>query len=116
VADSFRYPKEARVRRRAEYVGLQRDGRRRHTQHLVFIRRQTDHRGSRLGVTVSSRVGNAVVRNRVKRLVREVFRQYRTNLVPPADVVVIAKPGADTLTYAQVAHEFARALELRPGR
>jgi ribonuclease P protein component len=116
VAESFRYPKEARVRRRAEYLSLQREGRRRHTEHLVFIRRQTKDRSTRLGVTVSSRVGNAVVRNRVKRLLREAFRHYRADLVPPVDVVVIAKPGADTLTYAQVAHEFACALELRPGR
>jgi ribonuclease P protein component len=115
VAGAFRYPKAARVRRRTEYLVLQRDGRRRHTEHLVIIRRSATDRGSRLGVTVSSRIGNAVVRNRVKRLVREVFRLYRPHLLPPSDVVVIAKPGAGTLTYAQVAHEFARALELRPG-
>jgi ribonuclease P protein component len=61
---------------------------------------------------VSTRIGNAVVRNRVKRVVREVFRQHRVDLMPPTDMVVIAKPGADTLTYAQVAGELARALEL----
>jgi len=53
-----------------------------------------------------------VVRNRVKRILREVFRARRDDIVPPADLVVIAKPGADTLTYAQAATEFARALQL----
>ena len=110
------YPKVARVRRRAEFVSLQREGRRRHTAHFVVVRRPSAGGTSRLGVTVSKRVGNAVKRNRIKRLVREVFRRRRETISPPSDVVVIARPGADTLTYAQAAIEFARALELPPAR
>ena len=108
------YPKGARLRRRSEFLSLQREGRRRHTDHLVVIKRPALGPAARLGVTASSRVGNAVVRNRIKRIVREVFRHYRADLVPPQDLVVIAKPGADNLTYAQAAIEFARALELKP--
>jgi ribonuclease P protein component len=52
----------------------------------------------------------------VKRLLREVFRHARVRIVPPSDVVVIAKPGADSLTYAQAAKELARALDLGPAR
>lgn len=116
MAPSCAYPKEARVRRRAEFLSLQRDGRRRHTPHLVVIHRPGAGPASRLGVTVSTRVGNSVVRNRVKRLLREVFRQHRAQLTAATDLVVIAKPGADTLTYAQAAIEFAGALGLRSER
>jgi ribonuclease P protein component len=115
TAASRDYPKAARLRRRAEYLELQRDGQRRHTAHLVIIRRAASGARSRLGVTVSKRVGNSVVRSRVKRLLREVFRHRQAELTPPADVVVIAKPGADTLTYAQAATEFAKAFDLPIG-
>lgn len=107
------YPKTARLRRRREFLEVQREGTRRHTQHLVFIRRPAIGARSRLGVTVSTRVGDAVERNRVKRLLREVFR--RTRIAPPLDLVVIAKPGAKTLTYAQAANELARALGIAQG-
>ena len=48
---------------------------------------------SRVGLTVSRRVGNAVVRNRVKRWLREVVRHRRSSL-DSWDVVIIAKPTA----------------------
>src|SRR5437763_1892901 len=95
-----------------EFLALQREGRRRHSAHLVVIQRPSASVASRLGVTVSKRVGNAVVRNRVKRLVREVFRHRQAEHRPPTDLVVIAKPGANTLTYAQAATELERILEI----
>ena len=106
------HPKAARIRRRREFLRLQREGRRRHTAHLVLIHEPNSGPTSRLGVTVSKRIGNAVVRNRVKRLLREAFRHHRAKVQPTTDLVIIAKPGAETLTYAQVATEFARALDL----
>jgi ribonuclease P protein component len=114
VAARATFPKATRLRRRHEFLTVQREGRRRHTEHFVVLRRPGGG-SARLGVTVSSRVGNAVVRNRVKRLVREVFRRARTALRPPVDVVVIAKTGADRLTYAQAAKELERALETSAG-
>ena len=110
------YPQAVRIRRRREFLALQRDGRRRHSPHFVVIRRTSSCAASRLGVTVSARIGNSVIRNRVKRLVREVFRRRRADLVPPSDVLVIAKPGASALTYAQAATELERILEIVPDR
>jgi ribonuclease P protein component len=53
---------------------------------------------SRLGVTVSRKVGNAVVRNRVKRRIREWFRRDRSSIGPGFDILVIARPAAARLT------------------
>ena len=111
VAGPRSFPKALRLRRRRQFLSIQRDGTRRHTAHLVFIRARGETEWPRLGVTVSARVGNSVQRNRIKRLLREVFRQRRAELAP-CDLVVIAKTGAGELTYGQAAREFSEALGL----
>lgn len=47
---------------------------------------------SRLGVVVSKKVGNAVVRSRAKRLLRETYRQHQHELIQPIDLVLVARP------------------------
>ncbi|MBI4515145.1 MAG: ribonuclease P protein component [Deltaproteobacteria bacterium] len=108
-----RLPRRSRIRRRQEYVVLQRDGRRRTTPHFVLVWRPRSDGGSRLGLTVSRKVGGAVLRNRVKRWVREWFRRHRTLVMPVQDVVVIARPGAAEIGYLEVATELARALRIQ---
>jgi len=112
VGLSSAYPKSARLRRRRQYLETQGRGKRRHTAHFVVIRCPGPGPGARLGVTASTRVGNAVARNRVKRLVREIFRHRRGELAGSPDVVIIAKPGAALLTYAQAVSEIERALDI----
>ena len=72
---------------------------------------------SRLGVTVSRRIGNAVIRNRVKRRVREIFRgRIRDTLNPGTSLVVIARAGAGSLATTSIADELvtgARNLSAR---
>jgi len=97
-----------RVRQRREYVSLQRDGRRRTTRHFVLVFRPRPDGGSRLGITVSRKVGCAVRRNHVKRRVREWFRRHREQLTPPQDLIVIARPGAAELSYAEIVAELAK--------
>jgi ribonuclease P protein component len=65
----------------------------------------------RLGVITTKRLGKAVQRNRVKRLLREFFRQHK-GILPPRDIVIIAKKGAAHLPYADVLAEMAGVFSL----
>lgn len=66
---------------------------------------------ARLGVTVSRRVGNAVVRNAVKRKIREWFRRVGREALIGSDLVVIARPGAGALETGAIFRELSSLVE-----
>ncbi|CAN5741738.1 ribonuclease P protein component [soil metagenome] len=67
--------------------------------------------GSRLGLSVSKKVGNAVVRNSVKRRLREVFRSRLPEIRDGWDFVISARPAAAGVDYRDLDTEFGRALK-----
>lgn len=97
------YPPSARVRRRADYRRIQASRSRTHTRHFLVV--IVPSGSQRFGVTVTKKIGNAVVRNRVKRVLREVFRRNRALFPLATDIVFIAKQGAGKLGYADVVGE-----------
>ena len=81
---------------------------------LMAVSEKTDENGkSRLGMMVGRRVGNAVVRNQVKRAVREWFRGRRGRLERSVDLVVIARRGAGELSSVEVAEILDEIVFLR---
>ena len=70
----------------------------------------SDPGGPRLGLSVSKRVGNAVVRNRVKRRLREIFYSQALEIRGDLDVVISAKPDAAEADYEDLEREFNKAL------
>jgi ribonuclease P protein component len=87
--------KEMRLRQRVDFVSVQTSGRKFHGRHVLAIaqpRADSSPRG-RLGLTITKKVGNAVVRNRIKRLLREWLRLH--GWVPGGwDMVLVAKDSA----------------------
>jgi ribonuclease P protein component len=61
---------------------------------------------SRLGITVSKRIGKAVVRNRTRRLMRELFRHYKALIQPPCDLVFVARRGATEASLEEYVQQF----------
>ncbi len=77
---------------------------------VVYAMRIEESGRARLGITVSSRIGNAVVRNRIKRRVRECFRRRLRAMMPAGSaMLVIAKRGAESLDSSTLADELASA-------
>jgi ribonuclease P protein component len=113
IRPSGPFSKEQRVRKRAEFQDIQGNGRRVFTRNFVLMLRareaSRERPSARLGVTVSRRVGNAVQRNRAKRLIREAFRATRDLWDPDLDVVVIARGPLGPLVLADVVGEFRGA-------
>jgi ribonuclease P protein component len=104
-APTHGFPKSLRLRRRSEFKRVQTEGRRVHTPHFLIILLPRPDEGQKLGITVTKKVGTAVQRNRVKRLLREVYRQHRASFPTPCDIVVVAKRGAPGLAFGQVQDE-----------
>ena len=67
--------------------------------------------GLRLGITVSKKIGNAVVRNRIRRLIREAYRQIEPSLPFGYDLVIVARKKADGASFAMVFSSLEDALK-----
>ncbi|CAB5146073.1 Ribonuclease P protein component (EC [Olavius algarvensis associated proteobacterium Delta 3] len=91
------FTKADRLRKRSEFLYLAEIGRRIQNRYFVAVFASGRSDRSRLGITVTRRVGNAVHRNRIKRWIRECFRRHRARLQGTWDINVIAKNGAVNL-------------------
>lgn len=91
---TFGYPASLRLHRKREFDRVFQQGRKVvGPEALLWCLRRADAGPTRLSVVVSARLGTAVRRNRVKRLVRETFRLERAKLGPGLDIVVYPRPG-----------------------
>jgi len=102
---AFSFPKDERLLRRADFVNANRSGKKNHMRHFIAIARKNELGTTRLGVTASKKVGNAVRRNRAKRLIREFYRLNKARLPQGYDIVVIAKKGAGYLNFHKAEKE-----------
>jgi|HubBroStandDraft_5_1064220.scaffolds.fasta_scaffold980976_1 ribonuclease P protein component len=103
------FGRDRRVRKRREFVHVQGVARRVTTRHYVLLVAAREPPGAgpaRLGLVVTKKIGNAVARNRVKRVCRECFRQWPEWLPSGVDLVVVARLGAETLGLAEVRAEW----------
>jgi ribonuclease P protein component len=106
------FARHHRLRRRADFLRVQRHGLKRRTSHFVVqMLSRFDAGGPKLGITISRRIGNAVRRNRLKRRVRECFRVKLKPILPPtAAVVVIGLAGAGELDFATIDQQLTTAV------
>lgn len=100
-----------RLRRRADYLACYRRGRRLSGPLFLLYSRPNDQAVARLGITASRKVGGAVLRNRLRRRVREVFRRWpERGRVPNLDLVVHLQPAAAAADFKGLRAELERQL------
>ena len=107
AASSF--GKGKRLTRPAEFLRVKNDGRATRGSFFVLAMLEIDAAaGFRAGFVTSKRIGGAVVRNRVRRRLREIVRRHQQSLRADVWIVVIARPAAANATYEQLEHEWLR--------
>lgn len=75
---------------------------------MVLYCRKNGRSESRLGLTTSTKLGHAVVRNRVRRRLREIYRLHEQDLLPGYDIVIVARVRAVHSRYANLDRDFLR--------
>jgi ribonuclease P protein component len=105
-----RFRPRQRLRRGVDYRRVLRRGIRLAGPLFVMVACRTEGGTSRLGLTISRRVGQAVVRNRARRLLRESFRRLPIGGGPAFDLVLILKPEIVGRSQAEVDHEYGQRI------
>lgn len=110
-----RIQKRDKLLKRPDFLYLSRHGHSVHNRYFVVAYCSNRFGRPRLGVTVTRKIGSAVVRNRIKRIVREYFRRHRHQIGDSRDINVIAKKAAANVStvqaFAALGHLFGKIRE-----
>ena len=106
----FGFSWEERLHTRKEYLAVYRKGYRVFTPYFVLYFRENGGQHSRLGIAASRKVGPPVVRNRIRRRLRESFRMNKRGILPCSDVVVNVRRCAAAATFQELQGEFLRTV------
>lgn len=104
----FSFTKADRILKRRQYLELSKSGLKIHNRYFTAIISENSGQKSRLGITVSKKVGKAATRNRIKRFSREFFRLNRRIIRGSWDINLIAKREAALLENAEAGRVLAQ--------
>ena len=99
------------LRRRADFDAVMRSGTARSHRILVLRWRHTDRAETRIGLSTPRSIGGAVVRNRVRRRLREIVRERLGDIGAGYDLLLIARPDAAGASFAELRSALATLLE-----
>ena len=92
------------LKKNQDFQKVYRNGTSQANRYLVMyvLRNEDEHMKNRLGISVSKKVGNSVVRHRITRLIRESYRLNETVFKRGLDIVVVARPNVKDRTYSEI--------------
>jgi ribonuclease P protein component len=105
----MRFRPAEHIRRRADFEQAYNTGARVSGRFMTVFARATDEPTARLGIAATRKIGGAVIRNRAKRLVRQLFRHHKPDLT--LDVVVVPRREFLDAPYTSLEREFSALLE-----
>jgi len=106
-----RFPKSSRLLKHADFDHVYQNGKRQFSGHMTVFSLRRDAGAPRVGLTVGRALGGSVVRNRIKRRLREAVRRNLHALSVPVDLVINPRKSVLTLEFAQLEAEVAQAFE-----
>lgn len=98
------------VKENYEFRRIYRKGKSAVSPQLVIYCQRNRRGHSRLGVSVSTKLGCAVVRNRVRRRIREIYRLNKAKMLPGYDLIVVARVRAVDMPYAKLEKQYLHCL------
>lgn len=102
------FPKTLRLLRRVEFRKVYEEGRRGSARVCTIFYRSNGFPRTRLGITTPRALGNAVIRNRIRRRLREIFRRHQASIPPGWDVVLNPKPLVAEMPFPALTREILR--------
>ena len=90
------------LKKNYQFQSVYKKGVSRANKYFIMYILENGTEGNRVGISVSKKVGNSIVRHRVTRLVRESYRLHENMFNSGLDIVIIARPGAATVGYKEV--------------
>lgn len=95
--------REYRLRRRKDFRRVFRRGKSvANRQFVVYSFRRPEEGTPRVGISISRKIGKAVVRNRIKRRIKEVLRHWMSEIQSEVDIVIIVRNPVVTMNYQQI--------------
>ena len=95
-----------KIRKNIEFLNVYRHGKSYANKYLVMYVLSNKLDENRLGITVSKKVGNSVVRHRITRLIRECIRLQESNILTEYDIVIVARKAAKDKKYQDIESAF----------
>ena len=90
------------IKKTREFQKVYKKGKSFANKYLVMYILTNERTENRLGISVSKKVGNSVVRHRLTRLIRESYRLNKDLFIKGIDIVIVARTGAKDIDYSKV--------------
>jgi ribonuclease P protein component len=94
--------KSEALKKNEDFREIYRTGKSFANKYLIMYVKRNETDNNRIGISVSKKVGNSVIRHRIKRLIRESYRLSEDSFISGLDIVIVARVGAKGKDYCEI--------------